>query len=313
VVTALVETQTTIRRRVVLYCGAATLAFWALMVSFRLGFHPAEKVAVTLVMWIPGLLSMLWRLAFREGFADVGWRAGKARYWVWAYVLPLVFGVVSYVLALVFHRVAIAPSLAAQPMLDVVYFKLRWFASEVSTPALLAQRLLTVALIGMVPSFFLALGEELGWRGYLLQRLVRTGWRRPVFLAGVVWAVWHLPLLLMTGYGHGVPSVILHTVLILFFGVFVAWLRLASGSVWVAAMAHASFNGFVQCFLGPSFVGQDTWVWVGDYGVFMLVPYGLLTVWLYGSKRVRDALPREQKRRARRKATEELIEARPGR
>ena len=273
-----------------LYCGAAIAAFWLLMFSFRLGFHPPEWLAVTVVMWVPGFLSVLWRLAFHEGFEDVGWRVGRGRYWAWAYVLPLVFGVLSYGLALLLRKVTIAPRLADQPMLYDVYYSLHWFAHSASNAALLTQRFVAVAIIGMVPSFFLALGEELGWRGYLLPRLVQTGWRYPIMLSAVIWAVWHLPLLLLTGYGHGALSVILHTILILLFGVFIGWLRFASGSVWVAAMAHASFNGFIQSFLGPSFVARDAWLWVGDYGVLVLIPYGFLTAWLYRSKRVRVAL-----------------------
>jgi uncharacterized protein len=284
------QTQATTKGRVMLYCGATIAAFWLLMFSFRLGFHPPEWVALTAIMWMPGLLSTLWRVGFKEGFGDVGWRVGKGRYWAWAYILPLVFGVLSYGLALLLQKVTVDPRLAEQPMLDALYFKLRWFGDGDSEIGMFSQRFVAVAIIGMVPGFFLALGEELGWRGYLLQRLLRTGWRYPVLLGALIWAVWHLPLLLLTGYGHGALSVMLHTVLILLFGVFIGWLRLASGSVWVAAMAHASFNGFVQSLFGVSFVGEKSWIWVGDYGVLILIPYGFLIAWLYRTRRVQAAI-----------------------
>ena len=278
------------QRRVLLYCGAAIAAFWLLMLSFRLGFRPPEWLALTCIMWIPGVLSIVWRLGFREGFGDVGWRFGEGRYWAWAYVLPLVFGILSYGLALVLQKVRVVPHLGEQPMLYAVYFKLHWFVDGASESAMFSQRFAAVAIIGMVPGFFLALGEELGWRGYLLQRLVQTGWSYPVLLSAVIWAVWHFPLLILTGYGHGPLSLMLHTLLILLLGTFIGWLRLASGSVWVAAMAHASFNGFVQSFLGVSFTGENSWIWVGDYGVLILIPYGLLIAWLYRTRRVHAAM-----------------------
>jgi hypothetical protein len=76
------------------------------------------------------------------------------------------------------------------------------------------------------------------------------------------------------------------TALTILFGVFIGWLRLISGSVFVASMAHASFNGFVQSFFGVSFVGERSWFWTGDYGIFVLIPYGFLVAWLYLTKRV---------------------------
>ena len=284
------QTQSKTKQLVALYSSATIVVFWFLMFSFRHGFHPPEWLALTAIMWIPGLLSILWRLAFKEGFGDVGWRIGKGRYWAWAYVLPLVFGVFAYGLAFLLHRITVAPRLSEQKMLEALYFRLHWFVQSASEPTMFAQRFLAVAVIGMVPGFFLALGEELGWRGYLLSRLVQTDWQYPLLLSAFIWAVWHLPFLLLTGYGHGALSVLLHTILILLFGVFIGWLRLASGSVWVAAMAHASFNGFVQSFLGLSFVGDHYWIWVGDYGILILVPYGFLVAWLYQTRRVRAAV-----------------------
>jgi hypothetical protein len=97
---------------------------------------------------------------------------------------------------------------------------------------------------------------------------------------------------MLTGYAHGaVPlSLFMFTLLAVLFGVFIGWLRLASGSVWVAAMAHASFNGFVQSFFEASFDADRAWFWIGDYGVLTIVPHGLLVAWLYWSRRVQDAV-----------------------
>jgi CAAX amino terminal protease family. len=50
---------------------------------------------------------------------------------------------------------------------------------------------LSMTLVSLL-SFLSAVGEEIGWRGYLLTRLVEAEVPRPVLLSGVVWAVWHL-------------------------------------------------------------------------------------------------------------------------
>jgi membrane protease YdiL (CAAX protease family) len=124
--------------------------------------------------------------------------------------------------------------------------------------------------------------------------LLQAGWPSPLLLSGVVWGIWHLPLFVLPGYAHGklVLSLLMFTLLTALFGVFIGWLRLASGSVFVAAMAHTSFNSFVQSFFGVSFVGDGAWFLIGDYGLLTLISYGALVVWLYWSKRLPGALER---------------------
>jgi len=277
-----------------LYIAAVIAAAWLWFWSFRLGFRPPEWVAILVLMWIPGLLSILFRVMFREGFADVGWRVGKLRFWAWAYLGPLGLASLSVLAALLLGRVTVAPHLSDQTMLEAVFFKLSWPMRDAPVGGLLIQRFLAVALISIGPGFFCAFGEELGWRGYLLPRLMQAGWPSPLLLSGVVWGIWHLPLFVFTGYAHGklVLSLLMFALLTALFGVFIGWLRLASGSVFVAAMAHTSFNAFVQRFFGVSFVGDGAWFLIGDYGVLTLVSYGALVAWLYWSGRVHAVLAR---------------------
>src|SRR5438876_12253305 len=123
---------------------------------------------------------------------------------------------------------------------------------------------------------------------------MRAGWPLRILLSGLVWGIWHFPFIMLTGYAHGAValSLIMFTLLTALFGVFIGWLRLASGSVFVAAMAHASFNAFVQSFFGVSFVGDGAWFLIGDYGILTLVSYGALVAWLYWSGRVHAVLAR---------------------
>jgi membrane protease YdiL (CAAX protease family) len=278
--------------RVAFYVIAVLVAAWLWMLSFRIGFHPPDWLAVLVLMWIPSLVSIIFRLAFKEGFRDVGWRIGNGRYWVWAYVCPLAFGALSCCAAFLFHKAVLAPNLSQQSMAYAGFLKLSWLFPNSSPFSLLCQRFLSVAVIGIVCGFIFAFGEELGWRGYLLPRLVQSGWPFPILLSGLVWGIWHAPLFFLTGYAHGAVtlSLLMFTLSTILFGVFIGWLRLASGSVFVAAMAHASFNAFVQTFFGESFSADKAWFWIGDYGVFTLIPYAVLTAWLYRSGRVHAAL-----------------------
>ncbi|MFF4417306.1 CPBP family intramembrane glutamic endopeptidase [Streptosporangium sp. NPDC001559] len=95
-------------------------------------------------------------------------------------------------------------------------------------------------LINVIP----ALGEEWGWRGWLLPRLMPLGTWRAILVSGVIWGAWHAPLTLR-GYNYpelGVWAAPFFVVFCVAFGALLGWLRLRSGSVWPAAVGHGSLN-----------------------------------------------------------------------
>lgn len=99
-------------------------------------------------------------------------------------------------------------------------------------------------LVGLVPGALMVFGEELGWRAYLLPKLVPLGLRRATLLTGIVWAVWHWPYIYigLNYQGHpwlGMLAMLWVTTL---YGTFLAWATFRTGSVWPAAVGHAAFN-----------------------------------------------------------------------
>jgi uncharacterized protein len=86
-----------------------------------------------------------------------------------------------------------------------------------------------------------ALGEEIGIRGYLLPRLLSLGRRRALFLSGLVWATWHMPLILLTAVfpvGNKVISLPLFYSTVVAASFFYGYLRLYTGSVCCARGAQ---------------------------------------------------------------------------
>jgi membrane protease YdiL (CAAX protease family) len=99
---------------------------------------------------------------------------------------------------------------------------------------------------GLVIGTLFALGEEIGWRGYMLPRLLGRGVVQAMLLVGFLHGVWHLPLMLTTDLYHntGNPLLIvpLFLVTLTLAGVFFGFLRLWTGSVWTVAISHAAAN-----------------------------------------------------------------------
>lgn len=103
---------------------------------------------------------------------------------------------------------------------------------------------LQVPVVAFMPNGILAAGEEIGWRGYLLPALLPLGRVPALLISGVIWGLWHTPLILL-GYNFqtsawwGPVAMAVGCVLL---GVVLGWGRLRTDSVWPAAVGHGAFN-----------------------------------------------------------------------
>ena len=130
-----------------------------------------------------------------------------------------------------------------------------------------------------------ALGEETGWRGWLQSALEPLGRGQGIVLTGVIWGLWHAPLIVM-GYEYGgrlpaAAGIALFTCLCAGLGTLLSWLRVRSGSVLPAAITHGAFNAFASlpAILVAPGDGLDP-VLVGLIGWPAAVLFGLLAVLL---------------------------------
>ena len=109
---------------------------------------------------------------------------------------------------------------------------------------------LFTATAQMIHGMATALGEEIGWRGFLVPELAKQmSYTKLSLLSGVIWAAWHSPLLLFADYNAGTNrwyAMGCFTIMIVSTSFIFAWLRLKSGSLWPAAVLHASHNLFIQ-------------------------------------------------------------------
>src|ERR1051325_656522 len=273
-----------------IYTAVTCVLSWSYLWAVRAGLPIPGWAFAAVLMWIPGAISILLRLVFREGFDDAGFCATTWRYWIWALLAPLALATATYLAATLLHQVHITPYLKEQSMFGPVPFRMTWWNLEAGTAGLLAQRFFVVATLGIVIGFAYGLGEEIGWRGYLLPKLVQGGARFPILISGLIWAAWHAPFVLLTFQQHRVLNALLYSLACLTFGVFVSWLRLASGSVFVAAMAHAAYNTFFQDLYDHSFAGPNKWFWAGEVGLLCSVSFGALALWLYQTNRMKLAM-----------------------
>jgi membrane protease YdiL (CAAX protease family) len=142
-------------------------------------------------------------------------------------------------------------------------------------------------VIGFAVGFVAALAEEIGWRGYLLVHLLPLGRMRALLISGFLHGLWHLPLMLLTPYYHADGNRVLVAALFLLTltaaGLFYGYLRLISGSVWPAALAHGVVNTTWAALSGITLAGASPLLLeylAGESGLLILIGVSLLSAWL---------------------------------
>jgi uncharacterized protein len=141
---------------------------------------------------------------------------------------------------------------------------------------------------GMTVLFF-GLAEEIGMRGYLQPHLMALGRTRALFLVGLVFGTWHLPLIFLAPAQVDFPTGNLLLFFPLFYGTFVAasfffgYMRIYTGSIWPASIAHAVHNAvwnvvgaFTLITVAPVLV--DVYL-VGDFGLLILIGTVFGAIW----------------------------------
>ncbi|WP_102050835.1 CPBP family intramembrane glutamic endopeptidase [Pygmaiobacter massiliensis] len=283
------------KRRAVIFTGFALLLAWIpciwLMASGAVNTPTTVALVFSGCMFAPALASLLTRAITREGFGEMRLHfhfRGNLRYYLAAWFGPSLFIAVGAAVYFLVFPAQLDPSAAS-------------FAAQLGVPAdqlrslLLSQIALGVLagpLINVVP----ALGEELGWRGYLLPRLLKiTTPAKAVLLSGVIWGVWHTPMIAMGhNYGTGYllwpwAGIAAMTVFCIAVGIFLAWIAEKTDSAWPCAMAHAGLNAvagtaayFTVAGGGNPFVGPLPTGIIGGIGflVCAAVLFALLPKWL---------------------------------
>jgi membrane protease YdiL (CAAX protease family) len=248
---------------------ATSAVFYALIIAAgSLSAHDGRYVLG--LMWCPGVSALVTRLLFQRNLRGQGWRWGATRWEALAYVLPVLYATVAYGTVW----------LARLGSVDL---------SRFHTP------IATFLIVGTAQSLLSATGEELGWRGFLVPTLARTrSFRSTALISGSIWAAWHVPLIVFSDYNAGTPSwysVPCFAIMVVSIAFPLAWLRLRSGSVWPAAILHASHNLFVQGFFDRVTVDTGPTRWLtSEFGAGLAITIGI-TAWVFWRARAAVAVP----------------------
>ncbi|MDE7132458.1 MAG: CPBP family intramembrane metalloprotease [Lachnospiraceae bacterium] len=272
------------KKRTILFCVITFTLTWllsALIPVMRIAYAGIESLVIlTLCMFMPALGNVLTRLITKQGFHDFKLAPkfkGNGRNYLFAYFS---FIILVYLGVLVYY-------LIYSEQFDLTA-SVMWNSAPDMQAAQIINLIVATAIspiINVIPT----LGEELGWRGYLLYGLRDScGSMKAVLFTGVIWGIWHAPMIAMGhNYGTDYPGypylgILMMIVFCIFVGVIEGYVTLRTDSALPAAICHSAINGLgsigilfcgtteYKMLIGPAYVGIISFMPTILFAVYIL-------------------------------------------
>jgi uncharacterized protein len=255
---------------------------WALIIwSGHLGM--AFGMMITSIMWCPALAALVSCRLLGRSFRSLAWRWPEGRYVAAAYFIPVAYTAIAY-------GAVWAVGLGGWNASLVGQVAERFGLAGVPHWAAFLLWMVFTATAGMIRMLSTTLGEEIGWRGFLVPELAKQmSYTKLSLLSGIIWAVWHGPLLLFADYNAGTNrwyALACFSVMIVSTSFIFAWLRLRSGSLWTAAVMHASHNLFIQTVFDNIMrdTGKTRW-YTTEFGAALAVVSAAFAVYFWTQRK----------------------------
>lgn len=267
------------------------LSGWTLVNLRLIGATEDDQAwLIHLLMWSPGLAALLTQWLCTRSLRGLGWQRSAFRWLGIGYALPLM-------LATALYGALWAAGVIAYDIGPLQAELQAAFSASLNPPLMF----LMTATMGLLVVFLPALGEEIGWRGFLVPALRRRySFLATALISGAIWALYHYPLMIAGQYGGDSQYALelsgasftalklaLFSWMILAMSVILAWLREKSASVWPPALLHATHNLSLQNWFDRLTVKSSAAQWLtGEFGIGMALLYSLVAVYCLRSQRI---------------------------
>lgn len=220
------------------------------------------------MMFIPALCVIITRIVSKEGFTHNWIRPNfkmNFKYYLFAWFGPAVLTFLGAVIYFVVFKeqfdsnMGYALNIFETQGIDLQSAQLR---------STIISQFITGILLGPILNFVTCFGEEWGWRGYLMPKMMeKFGFLPMVLITGVIWGLWHLPLTIM-GHNYGTDyagypylGIFAMCIFCIVMGCIFSFLSIKTGSCIPAVIAHGSLNGIASTAIyftkdgGNNFIG----------------------------------------------------------
>ncbi len=248
-------------KRIVIFLGFAFGIPWVAALAIALsGFweaNPLQAMMLANLVFIstPVLANLATRLTTQEGWENFMLRPNfrrNWRFWLATWLFPFLATVTGGALFYLLFPQSFDPTLGELRKLTASVPAL----AEINPWLLMLSITLQIVLIATPINTVVSLGEELGWRAYLLPKLMAhfagsepanaSAARKAALLVGLIHGIWHWPLFFLStrlDSGSAFPFPLVYLVFTCSMSILLSWATLRSASVWPAAIGHGAING----------------------------------------------------------------------
>ncbi|MEG2786357.1 MAG: CPBP family intramembrane glutamic endopeptidase [Romboutsia sp.] len=257
-------------KKVNAFIGITFLLTWIMAFGLMLngGYqNPYASLVIVGCMFMPAIATIITTLISKEKFKDVWIKPnlkGNIKYYIIAWIVPVLLIVVGVVIYYLIFPSQFDGSMSN--MINSTKNQLIGLGKAVPTDSqiklMLIVQIITSIFIAPVVNFIPCLGEELGWRGYLLPNLSKKySLVKATLITGVIWGIWHAPMIAM-GHNYGLRyitapwgGIFAMTIFCVCLGSLFSYVTIKTKSCIPAVIGHAMINGFSA--VGIMFISID--------------------------------------------------------
>lgn len=247
--------------------------FFGLLIAFSsIAYYAILKLNPTSIyvgslMISPALAAFLTLKIKKRPISNLPWSIKNLKYLKISYLTPILYVSIAYVLLGLFGLGGFTNTQT------IIEWSNELGIDESNQTLVVTVMVLLLLTVGVIKNLGSTLGEEIGWRGFLVFELRKVmSFKALTILSGIIWAVWHYPIINLM-YGRG-EHLFLHmgafTIMIIGISVILAYFTFKSNSLWPAAIFHSVHNIYIQKICSPLTISnENTAFWIDEYG-FMI-------------------------------------------
>ena len=271
--TEIKEAWKTIVLFLILLTALSSIAYYAI-----LKLNPTS-IFVGSLMMSPALAAFITLKIKKRPISSLPWSLKELKYLKFSYITPILYVSIAYALIVLFGFGNLMNTER------IIQWSNELGIDDSNQTLVVTVMIFLLLTVGVIKNLGSTLGEEIGWRGFLIFELRKVmSFKALAIVSGIIWAVWHFPLIDLI-YGRG-ENLFLHmgafTTMIIGVSVILAYYTFKSNSLWPAALYHSVHNIYIQKICTPLTISNDkTTFWIDEYGLMIPIITTIFAIYFW--------------------------------